>query len=138
MAGINPLFLRGSVLRRSTEGSQNGVTMIETPYGAVSGDEHDAEVSATRLQLWDWAHRTGSSWPCSALATYDEVSATFIDGDLVELRVIDNGFDSEAEDLGSDELNAWSSDVLKAAGFENHPVLAPRDPSVERLGAICT
>jgi hypothetical protein len=91
--------------------------MIETPYGVVSSDENDTQVYATRLMLWDWANRRNSEWPCSVLKYQDEVTVTFDSkGDLVDIS-------PDVEDLMSDELKAWSSDVLTMAGLSGHPAI---------------
>ena len=94
--------------------------MIETPFGVVSSEGNETSVYATGLHLYDWATRPGAVWPCSALRHYDEIEVSFVDGDLVEIRVSVGGRDDAADDLLSDELNAWSSDVLRAAGLADH------------------
>lgn len=81
-----------------------------TPFGFVRGDIDGAHtISATEAQLWDWSHRQGAVWPCSDLAEADWVSATFeTNGDLVDLD------HPGTDELMSDELSAWTSDVREA------------------------
>ena len=101
------------------------MTITETTYGRVQRDTaHGATtVSGTHEQLAGWAHNPYASWPCSALRHYDRVVATFIDGDLVELAVTQDGADVEALELGGDELTAWASECLIRAGYPNHPAV---------------
>ncbi len=87
-------------------------------YGKVSPRGDSVTVSGDNAQMYAWAHRSGQTWPCSALARYDLVAATIDSrGDLVDLQVIDNGEDSDAEDLSGDELTAWIDDNLAASPF---------------------
>lgn len=88
-------------------------------YGRVTMHGDSVVVSGDGAQLWAWAHRTGSSWPCSYLAGCDLVAATLDreNGDLVALQVIENGVDSDADDLPGDELTAWADDCLAASPF---------------------
>jgi hypothetical protein len=95
--------------------------MHETPYGVVSSDAESTEVYSTHIMLWDWAHRPGSSWPCSELARCAEVTARFDPkGDLVDLVV---GVLDDEKEISSNELNAWTSDVLRLAGMSDHPAV---------------
>lgn len=99
--------------------------MIETAYGTVSTDENGTEVSAEFAQLYSWATRPGLVWPCSQLAKLDSISAKFdARGDLVDLTVAFDGLPAgpSPEDLGADELTAWSWDVLRAA-LPDHPAI---------------
>jgi hypothetical protein len=100
--------------------------MIETAYGTVSTDDTGTEVSGEFAQLHAWATRPGSEWPASQLAKLDSISAKFdARGDLVDLNVAFDGLPAgpSPDDLGSDELGAWSSDVLRAAGLTDHPAI---------------
>jgi hypothetical protein len=84
----------------------------QTPYGTFSRDEDAIRIRATGSELWAWAHRSGSAWPCSTLATLDSIDVLFDRGDLVELS--SEPSDGTA-DLSADELNAWSEDVIAEA-----------------------
>lgn len=91
---------------------------IETTYGTVTRNEHGITVRGSAYELLDWARRPGAVWPCSTLATLDECSATFDSrGDLVDLE------GDDGTDLPADELSAWTSDVLRAAGLHDHPAI---------------
>jgi hypothetical protein len=79
-------------------------TMSE--YGTVTVTEKGATVEATGAQLYAWAHRSGMAWPCSELATLDGIRAEFDSNGLLDLE-------PSPENLMADELNAWSSDVLR-------------------------
>lgn len=105
--------------------------MIKTAYGTVSTDETGTEVSGEFGQLHDWASRPGARWPSSDLAVLDAISANFdARGDLVDLRVTYDGKPVCIVDrllgiveVGADELDAWVSDVLRAAGLNDHPAI---------------
>jgi len=67
-------------------------------------------------ETYDWAHRNGSSWPCSTLSDnrlYVEFSVT--NGDLVEFQL--NG---RQADCDTHELNAFCEDMIGAS----HPTIA--------------
>jgi hypothetical protein len=87
-------------------------------FGTVSVHDSGAvQLYATRVMLWDWAHRSGAVWPCSVLAGLDEIRVDFdADGDLVDIV-------GDSDDLMSDELSAWSTDVLDGCGFGSHPAV---------------
>ena len=90
----------------------------ETTYGTVTTNEHGTTVRGSAYELADWARRPGAVWPCSILARLDELTASFdARGDLVDL-IGDDG-----HDIPADELNAWTSDVLRDAGLHEHPAI---------------
>lgn len=102
--------------------------MIETAYGVVSTDETGTEVSGEFAHLYSWATRPGRGWPGSDLATLDSISATFDSrGDLVDVKVNYDGKPVGIVDFDSAELNAWNSDVLRAAGMTDHPAIRSAD-----------
>lgn len=89
-----------------------------TPYGDVSITDDSVTITAERAHLYSWATRPGAYWPLSTLRHLDRVLAAFDRDGLVELIA-----DGDAEDLSSDEFNAWSSDVLRDAALPlDHPV----------------
>ena len=93
---------------------------IETPYGTATIGPDWASVKAHAGQLHEWAWRPGAHWPFSELNSddVDSVQAGFDTNGLVELTILP----TEPENLMSNELSAWSSDVLEAAGLsEDHP-----------------
>jgi hypothetical protein len=93
---------------------------VRTAYGVVSDDDGRIEVHGTHVQLQAWATRPGSSWPCSVLAQCASVTASFDSwGDLVDLNEI------PAVEIPANELNAWISDALRAAGVYDHPAVKP-------------
>jgi hypothetical protein len=93
--------------------------IAETPYGSASSGDDGSQVNGTRSQLYAWAHRAGAAWPCSQLAKFDEVTATFdARGDLVDLVTVDIDQPGREDDIPADELNAWTSDVLTTARLE--------------------
>jgi hypothetical protein len=54
-----------------------------------------------------WARRPGSSWPCSTLAGH-EITAAFVNGDLVELDCVDE----PGIEIPTEEFNAFVEDTL--------------------------
>lgn len=93
------------------------MTTRETTYGTVTTNEHGTTVRGSAYELLDWARRPGASWPCSTLALLDEITARFdARGDLVDLE-------GDTCEVPSDELNAWTSDVLRDAGLHDHPAI---------------
>ena len=102
--------------------------MIETAYGVVSTDETGTEVYGEFAHLYSWATRPNQAWPGAELANLDSISAKFDSrGDLVDLKVAYDGRPVGIVIIGLDidsaELNAWSSDVLRAAGMTDHPAI---------------
>ncbi|MCL4540283.1 MAG: hypothetical protein M1378_11930 [Bacteroidetes bacterium] len=82
----------------------------------------EADVRDNSVDLWlndvdtfDWANRSGASWPCSALSG-KFVYASFDRNGLVDLRI-----DGMQDDCPADELNALTSDFLEKLLPENHP-----------------
>ncbi len=94
----------------------------ETPYGSVSITPNGVRIDANQSQLYDWAHRPGASWPCSTLDDLESISAAFDANGLVDLEQ-DPPYDYEtgAGEIMGDELNAWSSDVLRDVLPKDHP-----------------
>ncbi len=90
-----------------------------TPYGTVTTNPDvpgaGFSVTATARQLWEWAHRPGSWWPCSDLAQLPRGIGAGFDsgGNLVEL------WRTGSRDVAGHEFNAWVSDVLESAGIPN-------------------
>jgi hypothetical protein len=94
------------------------MTTIQTPYGTATIGEDSCHVDATHEQLYDWAHRPGSYWPCSELASSDGFGASFDSNGVYEYRLETIRLE---ENLSGDELSAWTSDVLKIALPADHP-----------------
>lgn len=79
------------------------------------GDSVALWVSAR--ETYDWAHRSGSAWPCSVLSG-SRFFAAFDTNGLYDLTV--NG--GEASDVPSDELSAIVADLLGERLATDHPV----------------
>lgn len=90
-----------------------------TEFGAVTIGADSVSVRATPEQLDAWAHRTGNVWPCSVLAETGpgDLVAEFDSRGLVDLYETDG----PSADIPGDELNAWSSDVLRDVLPDSHP-----------------
>jgi hypothetical protein len=89
---------------------------ISTPYGRTTVGPDSVLVTGNGSELRAWAARPGAAWPCSELAEASEITAVIDADGLVDLT------GDDCIDLGADEFNAWSSDVLRAAGLpESHP-----------------
>lgn len=93
--------------------------MTETPWGTATIADTYVTVTAHGAQLYAWANRTNERWPCSVLAGGDSATAVFTREGLLDL--VTEGID---EDVPADELTAWATDVLEAAGGfdEGHEV----------------
>ena len=100
--------------------------MKATRYGSVRASE-DGSVSvlASRDQLASWATRPRRSWPCSTLRRLPHGLSVGFDsgGNLVEMTDVVGRHYSCPTDVPADELSAWTSDVLTAAGMESHPAV---------------
>jgi len=92
-----------------------------TEFGTVrTYASGSVSVSANGAQLYAWSHRPGAAWPCSYLDDCEDVTADFDSrGDLVDLIASPD----ETIDIPGDELSAWSTDVLIAAGMGDHPAV---------------
>ena len=93
--------------------------MTETPYGNVTKMLASGEtlVEGNAWQLYDWATRAGALWPCSTLRSRGSYWMTFdVHGDLIDLP-------EETHEMDGHELTAWASDVLREAGFKDHPAI---------------
>lgn len=92
--------------------------MTTTTFGTVTIEPGRTTISADGRTLRDWARRGDNRWPCSHLATLDEVTVIYDSrGDLVDIS------GDERADLSCDELDAWASEVLQRAGYPNHPAI---------------
>ena len=67
---------------------------------------------ASAKDTYNWAHKSGSSWPCSQLSGKRFV-ATFDDGDLVDL-VVDGKTGADNLDIDANEFDAICRDLLQA------------------------
>jgi len=95
-------------------------TITRTTFGTVTRKAGQTTITADGDTLRDWACRGDNSWPCSVLARLETITAAFdSSGDLVGLV----GDDDDLAALSSDELNAWTSDVLIRAGYPSHPAI---------------
>lgn len=79
------------------------------------GDSVALWVSAN--ETYEWAHRSGSAWPCSVLSG-SRFFAAFDTNGLCDLTV--DGRD--AHDVPSDELSAIVADLLGERLATDHPV----------------
>jgi len=86
---------------------------IPTPYGQLIQKGDGYMIVARHDQLTTWANRSGSVWPCSELA---RLSSAWVEydahGDLIDLA-------EQIQDMPGDELAAWETDVVNAAGGGN-------------------
>lgn len=90
---------------------------VRTDYGVVAAGSHAVEISADGHELHAWAGRHGARWPCSQLARLDRIVVAFDRDGLVSMETT-----PEVNNLAADELNAWSSDVLRELIPADHPV----------------
>ena len=90
-------------------------------FGRVLIQADGVTIEADSGQLWEWAHRPGHLWPCSALARLEgPLVAEFDSNGLLDLTG-DGGPDS---DLSGDELSAWATDCLRDVLPADHPAYA--------------
>ena len=73
---------------------------------------------ASQRDTYNWAHRSGASWPCSTLSDKRFVAAFDTDG-LVEFTV--NGSDSNLYEVDSAELSAICADLVGTKIDSTHP-----------------
>lgn len=96
-------------------------------YGNVYIGIRTVTITATAEQLRAWARRPGNSWPCSELARIEgELVVSFVPGGLYDLyeerpSVLPGTDYLPVDGIPSDELNAWSSDVLRDVLPADHP-----------------
>lgn len=97
--------------------------IVDTPYGrAVKGDAGYVLVTGYGGHLQRWATRPDCAWPCSSLARCAQVDATFDRfGGLVDLEQWDEDGERVDVDIPAGELDAWTTDALRLAGFGSHP-----------------
>ena len=116
-----------------------GSQTFSTPFGqAVLTKENFLYLDAKPTETKSWA----TDWPCSEIGG-KHIEAAFSDnGDLLDLECSEKG-DHPLDiglktvlvlggigygpkhvnpDISSDEFNAWSTDVIKAAGID-HPAI---------------
>jgi len=114
-----------------------GSQTFSTPFGqAVLTKENFLYLDAKPTETQEWA----TDWPCSEIGG-KQIEAAFSDnGDLLDLDcnektvlVLDGigfgpveikpkGFAQTYTLISSEEFNAWSTDVIEAAGIE-HPAI---------------
>jgi hypothetical protein len=90
---------------------------VTTEFGAAAVRSDAVVIRAGHRELHAWANRPGSRWPRSQLATLECIRVAFDRNGLVAIKT-----EPELDDLPADELNAWSSDVLRAVIPADHPV----------------
>lgn len=88
---------------------------IHHDYGNVRIGVESVSVTANGSQLRAWVSRPGHTWPCSELAEASEIAVVFDSNGLLELE------GDDCLDLSADELNAWTSDVLREVLPAGHP-----------------
>lgn len=107
---------------------------VTTEFGVATVRPDQVAIRAGHDELHAWAKRPGSRWPCSQLVTLDRIAVVFDRNGLVALET-----KPEHEDLAADELNAWSSDVLRVVIPADHPVyfisVGQFDGARERFGS---
>lgn len=84
--------------------------MKKTPFGRVREMGCEWDISATRDQLYEWAHRPGAAWPCATMRR--GIWARFTNrqgalGDLVDTNA--------GENVDGNEFSAWAEDVFNMA-----------------------
>jgi hypothetical protein len=86
-----------------------------THIGTVDARANGFTVMGDQSDLSLWANRPDNRWPCSELAAIapdTHVKAVFnSSGDLIDGEI--------PEDVTSNELSAWTIDLLRAAGLNN-------------------
>lgn len=89
-------------------------------FGTVTILRNCVAVDAFSRQLYEWAHRPGAAWPCSALADdeCDGFGANFDSNGMYERR---GENDYMRDNLGNDEFSAWSSDAISEVLPTDHP-----------------
>ena len=106
-----------------------GSRTVNTPFGqAVLTKDKFLYLDAKPTETKEWA----TDWPCSEIGGRHIEAAFSNNGDLIDLECSEKtvlvlsgiGYGPECvnPDISSDEFNAWSTDVIKAAGID-HPAI---------------
>lgn len=90
--------------------------MQRTDFGDVWVMPDHVAIAADNRQVYNWAHRPGACWPCSTLDDIDAIRVEFDSHGLLDLIT-----PSGSGDIPADELNAWTSDVLREILPRDHP-----------------
>jgi hypothetical protein len=90
----------GTKVRRTTYGE---VMLTPSGFASIVANEHETYM---------WAHKAGHGWPCSVLSSHGVEIAIAANGDLVDYE--------GPEDVTSDELDAYTSDLLSYI-VDHHP-----------------
>lgn len=94
-----------------------------TEFGTVTIGADGVRIEATGAELYAWANCPHAWWPCSALGRLEWLRVDFNANGLVDINSNLETEEWEDVELISDEFNAWSSDVLRAANLpSSHPV----------------
>ena len=85
------------------------------------------ETGQTRLWLsaddtYEWAHRSGASWPCSTLSGHRCYVEFEPSGDLVDMTIDGRGGNA-LDDIDGHELTAAASDFLTERYESDHPAI---------------
>ena len=79
-------------------------------------------------ETWDWAHKPRGLWPYSEIAGHRLFVAFTSKGDLVDVAI-----DGSNADVSVFELNAITSDFLRARFGADHPAIRSEDSGWPRI-----
>ena len=70
--------------------------------------EYGTQLWLSANDTYNWAHKSGASWPCSVLSGHRLKASFDKENDLIDLTI-----DGQYKDCPADEFNAIASDFLK-------------------------
>ena len=82
-------------------------------------DEYGTKLWISADETYEWANRDGARWPVSTLSGYRLFVEFDRHGDLIDLAV-DGRSDADCD---ANELNALTSDLLRARFGSEHPAI---------------
>jgi hypothetical protein len=89
----------------------------------IQKNEYGTKLWLSAQNTFDWAHRVGSSWPCSKLSGKPVFVEFAKNGDLVDLSINGGRGDQECSES---ELDAIAEDFLGSS----HPRASEQAPEV--------
>ena len=84
------------------------VAMLRGLIMRIEKSEQGTQLWLSANDTYNWAHKSGASWPCSVLSGHRLRAQFDKDNDLIDVTI-----DGGSKDCPADEFNAITSDFLK-------------------------